>query len=577
MKKLRMILLAALGVFISCSSVKAEKRQTSAPDSKVVVAYVTSWSEVMPEPQYMTHINYAFGHVNETFNGVKVDNEERLRQIVALKQQKPELKVLLSIGGWGSGRFSEMVANDKYRRAFAKDCQRIVKEFGLDGIDIDWEYPTSSAAGISSSPDDTKNFTLLMRDIRKAIGKKKQLTLATVASGEYIDFPAILPYIDFVNIMSYDMASAPKHHSALFRSENSGNITGAEAVAAHLKAGVPASRLVMGMPFYGRGGNGFPNFQDFNKVGHSKDYTEKWDEGAKVPYLVDRDNTLVFGYENPRSLAIKCQYILNQNLLGGMYWDYSGDNEQGDLRRTVYENLMERKPYVDHFSHVLVLTEGAGQHRAFSDVALKWLIDTGEVMGFTISVLNNAQPVTEQFLSQFQLIIQLDFPPYTWPKEAEQAFVDYIDNGKGGWIGFHHATLLGEFDGYPLWQWFSDFMGGIRFNNYIAPLADGTVVVEDKEHPVMAGVSSSFVLPNDEWYTYDKSPRPNVRVLAHVDEATYTPASDIKMGDHPVIWVNEQKQARNVYFQMGHSPKLFNSDDFTMMLRNAIDWTLKRK
>lgn len=577
MKKLRMILLAALSVFISCSSVKAEKRQTSAPDSKVVVAYVTSWSEVMPEPQYMTHINYAFGHVNETFNGVKVDNEERLRQIVALKQQKPELKVLLSIGGWGSGRFSEMVANDKDRRAFAKDCQRIVKEFGLDGIDIDWEYPTSSAAGISSSPDDTKNFTLLMRDIRKAIGKKKQLTLATVASGEYIDFPAILPYIDFVNIMSYDMASAPKHHSALFRSENSGNITGAEAVAAHLKAGVPASRLVMGMPFYGRGGNGFPNFQDFNKVGHSKDYTEKWDEGAKVPYLVDRDNTLVFGYENPRSLAIKCQYILNQNLLGGMYWDYSGDNEQGDLRRTVYENLMERKPYVDHFSHVLVLTEGAGQHRAFSDVALKWLIDTGEVMGFTISVLNNAQPVTEQFLSQFQLIIQLDFPPYTWPKEAEQAFVDYIDNGKGGWIGFHHATLLGEFDGYPLWQWFSDFMGGIRFNNYIAPLADGTVVVEDKEHPVMAGVSSSFVLPNDEWYTYDKSPRPNVRVLAHVDEATYTPASDIKMGDHPVIWVNEQKQARNVYFQMGHSPKLFNSDDFTMMLRNAIDWTLRRK
>lgn len=120
-------------------------------------------------------------------------------------------------------------------------------------------------------------------------------------------------------------------------------------------------------------------------------------------------------------------------------------------------------------------------------------------------------------------------------------------------------------------------MGGIRFNNYIAPLADGTVVVEDNEHPVMAGVSSSFVLPNDKWYTYDKSPRPNVRVLAHVDEATYTPVSDIKMGDHPVIWVNEQKQARNVYFQMGHSPKLFNSDDFTMMLRNAIDWTLKRK
>ena len=115
----------------------------------------------------------------------------------------------------------------------------------LDGIDIDWEYPTSNAAGISSSPDDTKNFTLLMRDIRKAIGPKKLLTLATVASGEYIDFQAILPYIDFVNIMSYDMGNAPKHHSALYSSDNSGRMTGDKAVKAHLAAGVPADKLVI--------------------------------------------------------------------------------------------------------------------------------------------------------------------------------------------------------------------------------------------------------------------------------------------------------------------------------------------
>lgn len=76
--------------------------------------------------------------------------------------------------------------------------------------------------------------------------------------------------------------------------------------------------------------------------------------------------------------------------------------------------------------------------------------------------------------------------------------------------------MLGEFDGFPLWQWFSDFMGGVRFQNYIAPLADGTVLVEDKKHPVMKGVQASFVVPDDEWYTYDKSPRPNVRVVASV-------------------------------------------------------------
>ena len=574
MKKIKMMMAAALGVLVSCGSVKSGEEVVAASrDSKVVVAYVTSWSEVMPDPQYMTHINYAFGHVNESFNGVKIDNEERLRQIVDLRKQKPELKVLLSIGGWGSGRFSEMAANDEYRCAFAADCDRVVKEFALDGIDIDWEYPTSSMANISSSPDDTENFTLLMQDIRAAIGNEKELTLATVASARYIDFKAILSSVDFVNIMAYDMASAPKHHSALYPSGHSGDITSDGAVTAHLKAGVPPSKLVMGMPFYGRGGDGYPSFQDYNKVGNTDtQYTEKWDEVAQVPYLADKNDTLVFGFENPRSLAIKCQYILDKDLLGGMYWDYSGDNEQGDLRRTVAENLLG-KP---HKAKVLVLTERGGQHGGFTDAGLKWLAAEGAKGNFSITEINNARNITEAYLSQFSLVIQLDFPPYTWPKEAEDAFVKYIEEGRGGWIGFHHATLLGEFDGYPMWQWFSDFMGGVRFKNYIAPLADGTLIVEDKQHPVMKDVPASFVVPDDEWYTYDKSPRPNVHVLANVDESSYTPASDIKMGDHPVVWVNESKKARNVYFQIGHSSKLYETEGFTTMFRNAINWTLER-
>ena len=574
MKKIKMMMAAALGVLVSCGSVKSgEEAIAASRDSKVVVAYVTSWSEVMPDPQYMTHINYAFGHVNESFNGVKIDNEERLRQIVDLRKQKPELKVLLSIGGWGSGRFSEMAANDEYRCAFAADCDRVVKEFALDGIDIDWEYPTSSMANISSSPDDTENFTLLMQDIRAAIGNEKELTLATVASARYIDFKAILPSVDFVNIMAYDMASAPKHHSALYPSGHSGDITSDGAVTAHLKAGVPPSKLVMGMPFYGRGGDGYPSFQDYNKVGNTDtQYTEKWDEVAQVPYLADKNDTLVFGFENPRSLAIKCQYILDKDLLGGMYWDYSGDNEQGDLRRTVAENLLG-KP---HKAKVLVLTERGGQHGGFTDAGLKWLAAEGAKGNFSITEINNARNITEAYLSQFSLVIQLDFPPYTWPKEAEDAFVKYIEEGRGGWIGFHHATLLGEFDGYPMWQWFSDFMGGVRFKNYIAPLANGTLIVEDKQHPVMKDVPASFVVPDDEWYTYDKSPRPNVHVLANVDESSYTPASDIKMGDHPVVWVNESKKARNVYFQIGHSSKLYETEGFTTMFRNAINWTLER-
>ncbi len=316
--------------------------QKDVPD-KVIVAYVTSWSNVMPDPAYITHINYAFGHVTDSFNGIRINNEERLKQICELKKQAPSLKVMLSIGGWGSGRFSEMAADAIFRKAFAADCRRVADEFGLDGIDIDWEYPTSSLAKISSSPDDTKNFTLLMKDIRDAIGKNKLLTLASVADAKYIDFREIDPFIDFVNIMSYDMSSAPLHHSPLFRSAIAGRITSDEAVIAHLNAGVPKNKLVMGMPFYGRGSKKVSNFMDYNKIVVLEGYEKRWDDTAKAPYLVDSEGVFVCGYDNPQSLAIKCRYILDIGILGGMYWDYAGDNEAGDLRKAVFEGLGKDK------------------------------------------------------------------------------------------------------------------------------------------------------------------------------------------------------------------------------------------
>lgn len=225
---------------------------------------------------------------------------------------------------------------------------------------------------------------------------------------------------------------------------------------------------------------------------------------------------------------------------------------------------------------VLVLTERGGQHESFARAALEWLYKYAAGNNIELSVINNTKMIDEEYLSDYKVFIQLDYPPYTWPEKAMSAFVKYIVEGRGGWIGFHHATLLGEFDGYPMWQWFSDFMGGIRFDNYIAEKASGKVIVGKTKHPIMKGVSKSFVIDNDEWYTFNKSPRPNVNVLATVDESTYIPASDIKMGDHPVIWVNEKIKARNVYFLMGHDGSLLKNKDFTTMFSNAIKWTSGR-
>lgn len=339
------LLAAALAIGGCTSAGKEKAAPADEPESgKVIVAYVGSGDAPLPDPFSMTHINYAFGDVNETFNGVKIQNETRLRDIASLKQKNKRLKVLLSIGGWESGRFSEMAADSLLRRAFSADCGRIAESFGLDGIDIDWEYPTSGSAGISSSPADTDNYTLLMRDLRQAIEQDKLLTLASVASAQYIDFKSILPYIDFVNIMSYDMANAPKHHSPLYASGNTGEMTADKAVKAHLAAGIPADRLTLGMAFYGRGGqNGLPTMA-YHAIPEARDKhkcTEQWDEEAKIPYLANEKEEFVLGYDNPRSLDIKCKYIVDNGLLGGMYWVYDSDNADGELRKTLYERLMK--------------------------------------------------------------------------------------------------------------------------------------------------------------------------------------------------------------------------------------------
>jgi len=202
--------------------------------------------------------------------------------------------------------------------------------------------------------------------------------------------------------------------------------------------------------------------------------------------------------------------------------------------------------------HVIALYENGGHHIEYSKAARVWLDKLAADSNFSIDYIQNTDSIDDKFLSNYQLFIQLDYAPYAWKEKAVAAFEKYITEGRGGWIGFHHATLLGEFDGYPMWDWFHQFMGNIKFKNYIATFAKATVDVEDNQHPVMKGVSPKFTVEKEEWYTYDQDPRPNVHVLATVDESTY--------------------KARNVYIFMGHSPILFDSKDYRTLFTNAIFW-----
>jgi type 1 glutamine amidotransferase len=221
---------------------------------------------------------------------------------------------------------------------------------------------------------------------------------------------------------------------------------------------------------------------------------------------------------------------------------------------------------------VLALAEHGGIHKPFVDAAKVWLGKVADENNFAVDYIEDSAKINDAFLANYALFVQLNYPPYNWTDTAQTAFIKYIEQGKGGWIGFHHATLLGEFDGFPIWPWFQKFMGGVRFKDYIATFVSGTVAVEDPGHPTMRGVAAHFQIENEEWYTWDTTPRPNVHVLASVDEKSYTPDNDKKMGDHPVIWSNEHFKARNVYVFMGHHPELFDNPAFTRIFRNSIFW-----
>ena len=419
---------------------------TAQPKQKIVVAYVCSWTDLrLPDPSLMTHINYAFGHVNKTFDGCDVQNPEFLKRVVGLKRQKPSLKIQLSVGGWTSGNFSEMAADAKCRMAFARDCGRIVKEYGLDGIDIDWEYPTSSEAGISSSPDDTRNFTLLMRDLRKVLGKDKLLTCATIADGKYVDFPACVKYMDFVNIMAYDVADPPRHHTTLFRSPLSGRITVSEAVEAHIRNGVPKEKLCLGMPLYGRGDHGNAILDKYMKTGYTAGlYQEHWDAVGQVPYLTDWSGQLVWGAENPRSIAAKCQYIIDRGLLGGMYWETTEDNAQLDLMRTIHLSLMRNGRATVPQKRVLLLTA------ADDPSALDALNRMGASNGFEVEAFRKGDAYTPRLFDRYHLVYDAGLQPDEWPAEARADFEKYIDQARGSYLALHADTAT-------TWKWYTDF------------------------------------------------------------------------------------------------------------------------
>ena len=315
---------------------------TPPPTETVIVGYAVYWEEsTLPDPALLTHINYAFALIKDDFETLDIKKEGRLKLMVALKKQNPKLKVLLSIGGWGAGNFSEMAADAKHRKAFAKNCLNAVTRYSLDGIDIDWEYPTSSSAGISSNQNDTDNFTLLMKDLRETLGNDKLLTMASSSSARYVKFEDAIQYMDFVNLMTYDMGDPPQHNSGLYKSSMTHRSCD-ESVAAHFAAGVPYDKMVLGIPFYGHGdGKAFQDDVDFKDISIDPGkYSIQWDATAMVPYVTDATGKMVLTYDDAKSVGLKADYVKQKGLAGAMYWNIEADDASFTLGNAVAASLL---------------------------------------------------------------------------------------------------------------------------------------------------------------------------------------------------------------------------------------------
>lgn len=333
-------------------------------EGRVSIAYVTYYGTKIPDTDVITHINYSFAelYVREgVYQGFKLQgNQSRFESVIAVKQVNPDIKICISFTHTVSnsdnsqgGGFSAMASTEEGRKAFAEDCKEFLEKWGLDGVDIDWELPGISWSGHACNPlIDTDNYTLLMKQLRETLGEKYLITLAgyimdkrpsSNGGWKYVDLKAVEPYVDFMNIMTYDMDEAPYHHSALQDSRAYWDC--ARAVTEYLNAVVPASKLVLGIPFYGR--RSFSksptaiNYAKIQNLDPASYKIDNWDAVANVPY-VTYNNTFYCGYDNARSIGIKAEWALKRGMRGLMYWDYDGDDAKGTLRKAVWEGVMKQ-------------------------------------------------------------------------------------------------------------------------------------------------------------------------------------------------------------------------------------------
>ena len=353
MKKIILILL----IFISCTNNSDIKPQ--------VIAYYAGDEKSIDEFNLdgVDQIIYSFLHLKG--NKLAIDNQVdslTLLNVVNQKKKYPKLKVLVSLGGWGGCKTcSDAFSTEEGRVEFAISTANIIELFNADGIDLDWEYPgISGFPGHNYKPEDKENFTDLVVQLRKYMKKGDVLSFAAGASTRFfensVEWDKVMPLVDNVNLMTYDFygsgSSKTGHHTAL--SSNEFQDRSAESsIEALINLGVNPKQIFIGGAFYIKTFKNVENinnglnqnaewnrsYSQINFEDVKSNFSFYWDSLAKAPYAYDSINKIFATFDDHKSIKLKSQYALDNNLGGIMFWQLMNDKKQNGLLKTMVNEI----------------------------------------------------------------------------------------------------------------------------------------------------------------------------------------------------------------------------------------------
>lgn len=375
---------------LACTS---KEKPAPLPGVKIM-AYYYPRGAIRPEElqlDKLTHIIYSFTEVIDNEMKFRDDSSGiKLKQLVDQKKEYPNLKVMIACGGWGgSGGFSDMAKNTETRKKFVESVMKFIKDYKLDGLDIDWEYPGMPGIGNPYLPEDKENFTSLMRELRMGmedIGSDQVLTFAVAGWQEFFDhveLDKVMPYVTYMNIMSYDLAGGgdpyTSHHTCLgwvkmediegtpaadkIREEgDSTKPWSAERIISYcMDKGVKPSQIVIGGAFYGKGWIGVSpvndglyqlnrgqwrgrgNYSTIREQYEDKNgWVRHWDPIAKAPFLYNAADSIFISYEDTVSIRLKTEFAGKTGLGGIMFWQLAGDTKDNGLVDAIFAEKMRQ-------------------------------------------------------------------------------------------------------------------------------------------------------------------------------------------------------------------------------------------